>query len=259
MTVRKSAHRGADTWPMRSTPPRSTRGLLVRVVALALCAASGVAIVALLSGSFDETDGRLIGTSLGLGLFTATGAAGQALRPREGAEGALGALTVGASMLAFGLLVVAVWAATDHDEAWRAFGVLAVASLAGSHASVVLRGRRPDDTDVVRGLVAAALLFAAVDALGAALAIGGVVELDGDSARPSAVALVLLLLTSLLAPLLRRAGGGQRPARRKSPLAAPTLADEVVAAVERMEPLTDSPGLRRELTRLRDLARAAGR
>jgi hypothetical protein len=50
---------------------------------LSLCVAALTAIVAVLNGGFDDTDGRVIATSVGFGAFSALGAAGTSPRLQD--------------------------------------------------------------------------------------------------------------------------------------------------------------------------------
>lgn len=100
----------------------SRRGVLLGLAA-GLSVAAAIAIVAILTHSFDRTDARLIGTSLGFSVFSALGAAGTPAR-RRSKLATLGVLTTAAAGLVFALLELAIW---DHGTnwTWRAFGVLA--------------------------------------------------------------------------------------------------------------------------------------
>src|ERR671911_1146660 len=88
----------------------------------ALCVAATTAIAAIMTGDFDDTDWRVIGTSLGFAVFSATGAAGASLRFRDSENlRALGVATMALSAVAFVLLLVAVWD-DGAEDVWRWFG-----------------------------------------------------------------------------------------------------------------------------------------
>jgi hypothetical protein len=75
-----------------------------------LTIAAGAAIVVLLKGDLDETDGRVIPTSLGFAGASATGAAGgRAVSRPSPALRVLGAATLACSVAAFVLLVFGIW------------------------------------------------------------------------------------------------------------------------------------------------------
>jgi hypothetical protein len=246
--------------PETAPPIRRT---LARALVASLCFAAFVAVIALASGSFGDTDWRLISTSLSFAVYSALAASGAAVRLKEhAAAGALGSATVGAAAIGWTMLLVLIWAHVDSEALARFCGVATIAALAGSHASIVLRGARAADTPAISALATASIALGAFDAACGALAVSGAVDADEGSARFMAVMVVLLLLTTALPPILRRVGApGAPPAspwvgRRNGSLE--RLAGEVVAATERIERLDDPAAVRVECRRLRDLARALG-
>ena len=130
------------------------RRLVSRALVAGMCVSGAVAVIALLSGSFDEIHWRVVGTSLGFSVFTCTAAAGAGLRTRshEGLR-TLGSATVAASAAALVTLVGGLWL-DDVDWLWRAFGVAGLAALWTSHASLMLGALRPGDSPAVRRLSA---------------------------------------------------------------------------------------------------------
>jgi hypothetical protein len=247
--------------------PSPIRRVLGWVFVGSLCAAALVAIVALVSDSFDDTDWRLIGTSLSFAVYSALAASGAALRVKEHpVAGPLHLVTVAAAAVAWALLLVLLWAELDDGEALaRTWGVATIAALACSHASVVLRGTRTSDTAAISALVLASIALGALDATAGALAAAGAVEIDEKDplSRLMAVSVVLLLLCTALPVVLRRlrppvdaTPAASWPAPRASTLE--RLAAEVVAATERIEGLDDRDAVRAECRRLRELARSHG-
>ena len=239
--------------------------LVGRALIAGLCAAGFVAIVALATGEFDDTHLRVIGTAFGFSVFAAFAGAGDALRDRaDGGLATIGAATLGVSIAAFVLLLIPLWVAEDDDAAWQAWGVAAVLSLCGSHVSLVLRGARDDDTPAIRTLVTVSLGAAVLLTLFAVLAIAEAFDDVGEGwGRLAAVLLVILLLATALPPLLRRFAVEPAPARAERPAAPttapPSLADELVAAADRIERIEGRADARREAERLRELATRAQR
>src|SRR5215212_2217237 len=92
------------------------RAFAGRALVGGLCIAAGVAVLALLTGDFDETEVRVILTSIGFAVASGTGSAGAVarLRPSEGLR-LVGTATVSASIAAFGLLVLGLW---TNMDAW---------------------------------------------------------------------------------------------------------------------------------------------
>jgi hypothetical protein len=228
-----------------------------------LSGAALVAIAAVLSGDFSDTDGRLILTSIGFALCTSAAAVGASLRLRsEEWLQLLGTVTAALSAATLVLLLVGLWTGDWGSEGvWRAFGCVGLVTIACLHACAVLAARRPSDGELIGWLVAISLLLAGIDTVGALLPISGLVEevderWEDPLAKVTAVSLILLTLTSLLPPLLRRLRVARPPKGANAHLAV-----EVEAIADRIEELTAGPGLRtpeirREAARLRDLARS---
>ena len=161
----------------RTTLRRSLGWALVGGLTIAAVTAS----VALVSGSFDDDDWRVIGTSLGFAVFTAVGAAGVSLRLSGGGrERLLGGVT---------------------------------AALACSHASLVTNARRPTDSDAVSALVTISIGLAAIDAVAGILPLAEVVE---DVEEGVVEVIGVLVVGLLLPPRSRRSSAASRgrPPRR---------------------------------------------
>jgi hypothetical protein len=235
-----------------------------------LCLAAGMAVIALLTGDFGDTETRVILTSIGFAATSGTGSAGATarLRPSERLQ-LLGGATVVASIATFGLLVLGLWTSLDDwgsEGLWRAFGCFGVLAVAGSHACVMLAARRPRDSDAIRLLTIASLAFSAIDTTAAILPIAGLVDdVNEGWARLVGATLVLLVLTSVLPPILRRMRPAAAPAPATAngkPDAAPDFfATAVVQIVDRIDVLNADPGNRSpeigaELKRLRSLAQS---
>lgn len=227
----------------------SARRAVLLGLAAGLSLAAAVAIVALLTHSFDATDARLIGTSLGFSVLSALGAAGAPARRRRGLA-PLGAVTMGVAGLAFGLLELAIWV-IQTTGMWRAFGAVAVLALAVSHASLVLSARRAGDSPTIVRLCAVSVLAGAVDAVVSAVAITGLVHhVSSGEVRLAAALVIVLLLSTALPPILRRAA---------RPPAIPTGRSELVQIARRLEALAPAAGslssdLRVQAARLHSLA-----
>jgi hypothetical protein len=193
-------------------------------VALGVLGSAGWAIVELFSDSIDETDGRVILTSLAFAAASTAGASGLAaiLRPMLGLR-VLGLATLGCSIAAFALLAAMIW----HDDfpfeiretLWRACGCVSVLAIAGGHASLMLRSRRPTDGALVELVTFSSLAFGAIDAAGAFSWLSEITdEISDPWGRRLAAVLVLLIATTVLAPLLRRLQSVSE--ERATPLAA---------------------------------------
>jgi hypothetical protein len=232
-----------------------------RALAAGLTAAALTAVVALLTGSFDDTEVRVILTSIGFAISSATAASGAAQRLRSSAAlRALGTATAALSGAAFILLCLGLWTGDWGSEGiWRAFGCTAVLAVAGAHASIVLGAGRRTDTDLIRSLVVASVALTLLDTVGALLAISGLAgDVAGELAQLFAATLVLLVLASVLPPILRRT---QRTSETVAQTAIQRFAGEVEAVADRIDELNRGPShrapeIRREVDRLRALARS---
>jgi hypothetical protein len=248
----------------------SVRRLLAWALVAALCVAAITASAAILTGDFDETDARVIGTSMGFAVFSATAASGASLRFRESdVLRGLGLATMALSAVSFVLLVMAIWN-DSADDAWQVFGSAALAALACSHASLVGGAARPTDSETVRALGGTSITLAAADAFFGILAVSGAVEEVAEGfGQLMAVLVILLLLTTALPPILRRlqrsAAAPVSPVANLDQAAIPQpLVAEVLAAADRIDSLNADPGnrasdIRRECERLRRLARSHSR
>jgi hypothetical protein len=240
------------------------RRLAGRALVGGLCLAALVAVGALLTGSFDDTDWRVVATSLGFSVFTSTTAAGAALRLRDEPRArALGGATMATSVAAYVLLVAALWV-EDADGLWRAFGIAGLGALWSSHASLVTRARRPADTPLLRRLTALSIVTLGIDTAVGVVALLGLLDgVDGEPfARVLGALLVITVLATALPPILRRIAA-PRPGRPAAvlpdwPGAPGALAVEVAEAAERLSAMELPPQARAEVARLRDLARDAG-
>lgn len=230
-----------------------------------LCISAAVAIVALLTGSWSDTSWRVVGTSLGFSVFTSTAAAGAALRLRpQGWTQVLAVITIGSSAAALLTLLLALW--TDGgDTIWRAFGVAGLAALWSSHASLMLRALRSDDTSAVRRLTITSVVTLGIDtAIGMLAVLGAFEDADSDPiARGLAVLLVITLLSTVLPPLLRRLqtrpeGAPVAASAFGTPRRAGGLAVEVAEVAARLDAMDLPPRAQAEVARLRELARNAG-
>jgi hypothetical protein len=234
-----------------------------------LCFAAAAAVLALITGSFDDTDTRVILTSIGFAIASATGSSGAAarLRPSEGLQ-LLGTATLIASIVAFVLLLAGLWTNMDDwgsEGLWRTFGCVAILGIAGSHACVMLGALRRGDAEVVRWLTLSAIGFAAFDSLAVILPLADLVDdIDEPWPRIFGAALVLLVLTTALPPILRRMQPAARPVPATNGNGAGAddfLASAVIQIADKIDALNSDPGnrspeIQKEVNRLRNLAQS---
>jgi MFS family permease len=226
-----------------------------RALVAGLSVAAAVAVLAVLTGSFSETDWRVIASSVGFGIASATGSAGASARLRpSGRMRLLGTGTLIASGVAFALLLTGLWIDDDSEGLWRAFGCFAVAGFGGAHACVMLGAVRGTDTEAIRRLTRASVTLGAIDTVAVILPLAAIVDDVSDAlGRIFGATVVLLVLTTVLPPILRR----MQPA----PPDSDSVASQVLEIADRIEVLNGDPGnrapeIRAELTRLRKLAQS---
>jgi hypothetical protein len=201
-------------WLHRPAEPEAPAARIARLAGWGLVGgvvgAAAWAVVVLLSREVNETDLRVIATSLGFAAASTTGASGLAAIMRDSLGlRALGVAALGSSIVAFGTFAWVVWDIDfvwDVPETlWRVCACATVLAIAFAHASLMLRGHRPTDTRLVTLVIALSLLCGAVDAGGALLPLAKIVdEVDESWARILGSVLVLLIATTVLVPLLRR-------------------------------------------------------
>jgi hypothetical protein len=237
------------------------RRFVVLCLAGGLALAAMIALIAVLSDSFDRTDRLLVETSVGFSILSAMAAAGARGSTRSPW---IGKTTVAAAIASFVLLLVVLWSDRAGVAAWRTFGTLAVATLAGSHACLVITGRRATDSSLIDGLVITSLATGTLDSLLAALATTGIVaRVDSGFARGLAVLVIVMLLTTLLPPVLRRLPA--RPPGRSAAQVEPAgQVAELLAVAQRLDQVVPRAGhagflIEREAAELRRIVADADR
>jgi hypothetical protein len=234
------------------------RPLLLRILIGALCVAAATAAAALLGGRFDDTDWKVIGTSLLFAVASGTAASGVALRARpEGWAWALGTLTVVASAVTFALVTFGMWGEHDGGGLWRVAGCAAIVAVEAAHASFVVAPLRRGDRDALRAVAGIAVGAGIVSGAGGILPLSGLVpddRFDDGYAQLLGVLLIVQLLCTAVGPLLRRLDRTQGEPPVHEPLdPAQRLAREVAEAADRIERLAPDPRVRAECERLRRL------
>ena len=193
--------------------PELRRLLLVgTVTALSLTAL--FAIFALLAGSFDETQVRILATTGGFGLASLLAMPGTRLL-EQGRHVDLGRLVVSLAALSFVLELWAVWIATESATSWKAFGVAVSFTVAVAQIANSLARRRPSDPDSIRLLGLGAGVCAIVLALLVSNAALAEVD-DSGYYRFLGVVAVLDVLLASLQPVVRRFGAPAAPSSRAS-------------------------------------------
>ncbi len=166
-----------------------------------LVAAALISLVAILRGSFSDTDGRILGTLGSLLYCGAASLSGLALVDRRVVP-ALGWAMVGLSTVTFALLVAAIWEwPADDDTQWRLAMSAALYLLAGLVATTgLLLTTRP----ALQRLASAAGVLTALAVSLTLVPIWRDEDPGSTLAKAMGVAWILAALAYLLAPVLQR-------------------------------------------------------
>lgn len=187
------------------------RKLLLAAIVGALCLTAAIAVVVLLSGRFDDTSWRILGTTSALSFFGLLAVpVGMLLERRRAVALAYtsGALT-GAAFL---LTLVVIWRDWENGVG-KLWGVTMTLALAAAQAAVVEARRRDSDTAGISALVALSVLTGVLLATMGIAAILTEVD-DGTYYRAlGALAVVDVLLVTVTAVLRRGAGPAADPYR----------------------------------------------
>jgi fucose 4-O-acetylase-like acetyltransferase len=175
-----------------------------------------VAIWALITGSFDSTSARLVGSALAAALATLSGLAGATALGRTDRRHTLGQATIAVSCIALALAAALIWipAAEDSETIARALGISIAAMIAGAHASLMLSRLAAEDASAVQTLTKLAVGSASLAALLMSCLL--LFVSDGVASgvwRLFGVLIVIAVLTTLLTPLARRMAPTTNPAR----------------------------------------------
>jgi hypothetical protein len=187
----------------------SARRLLLLAVVTALSLTALIAILALLTGSFGETQGKILATTGGFALASLFAMRGTILLD-QGRHRDLGWTVVALSALAFLLEVKVVWIDDGGSEVtWKALAITAGFAGALGQIATSLARRRPSDPPSLRPLSwAAGACALTVEAL---IAFAAIEEVDdGDYYRFLGAVFILDVLLVALEAVVRRLGA--RPA-----------------------------------------------
>ncbi len=195
--------------PTRSRPRSQGTRRAGKVLAAGLCTAAALAILVLITGSFDEVDARVLASEFGLVLGTLGGLAGSVVLQSKGPRRRLGQVTIAVASLALALAAVLIWVpgALDSDFLDRSLVITSAAMLACAHASLMYSRRRCEDSSMIRAMTRIAVGSTSSAALlTGCLMVFATRDPGGGVWRSLGVLVVIAVLTTLLAPLARRIG-----------------------------------------------------
>ena len=185
------------------------RKILLLAVTALLCAAALLAIAILLVGRFDETERRVVATTLLLAGYGVVALPGAVLldqgRRRRLAEGAV-ALAAAAAALA----IASVWGFSDTEAVGKSVGTATILAVAAAQAAGLSARQREHDPPLVQWFFAASCVTATI-AAGAAVALLWAQPSGSLYVRLLGALVVLDLLLVALQPLtVALASGGIR-------------------------------------------------
>jgi hypothetical protein len=178
------------------------RPLLLVATVSALSLTALVAIVALLTSDFGDTQLRILATTGGFGLASLIAMRGTALLDQR-RHVALGRTVIGLCALSFLIELAILWLYIDSEEAWKSYVcAIAFAVALGQIAGMIAR-RRETDPPSIGPIVWAAGTCGVISAVMATAA--ALLEIDnGGYYRGFAVVVVLNVLLITLQPVVRR-------------------------------------------------------
>ena len=174
--------------------------LLALLAALAMNALIGIIIV--LKGDFGDTEGKLLGTTFGLALFTVL-AIPSTVQLGRGRFYALSGFGISVSVIAFILAVSAIWSDGAFEDVFLTklmvtFGVMAFAS---NHAALLLLASATPK--VIKVTLFATITMLVVIAVALITSVW-LEDLPKEIARPLTVFAILDVLGSMAVPMLSK-------------------------------------------------------
>jgi hypothetical protein len=180
------------------------RKLLLSAIVAALCLTAAIAVVVLLSGHFDETSWRILGTTSAISFFGLLGVPVGMLLER-GRAVTLARVSGVLTSAAFVLTLAVIWRhwANGVGKTW---GVVLTLAVAAAQAAAVEARRRDNDTPAISLLTAGSMLTGGVLAAMGVLAI--LTEIDNGTFYRAlgAVAVIDVALLAIVAVLRRGVG-----------------------------------------------------
>jgi hypothetical protein len=180
---------------------KATRWALISLLSsLAVSALIGIGII--LKGDFGDTEGKLLGTTITLGLFTVLAIPGTIQLGRDRYYALAGTAVVSA-ILAFILMVVAIWSDGPFESEYlnKVMVTVTVVAFASNHVALLLLAT--STSRVIRGI--SMTTFALIGFISITLIISmWTEELPEELGRLVAVLAILDVLGSLAIPMLSK-------------------------------------------------------
>jgi hypothetical protein len=180
------------------------RKLLLAAIVAALCLTAAIAVVVLLSGHFDETSWRILGTTSAISFFGLLGVPVGMLLER-GRAVTLARISGVLTSAAFALTLAVIWRhwANGVGKTW---GVVLTLAVAAAQAAAVEARRRDNDTPAISLLTAGSMLTGGVLAAMGVMAILTEIHNGTFYRALGAVAVIDVALLAIVAVLRRGVG-----------------------------------------------------
>jgi hypothetical protein len=189
----------------------SVRRLFLFALVTSMCATAALAVGILLFSEFDETSGRVLGTTGALAFFSLLALPAGVLLDR-GLAAPLGWISLGLSAVGLVLVLVLLW--VDWDDApeglLKSTLTVAVFAAAAAQACATTSRLREEDARSVRWMYTAGLAASAALATMASAAAWAEID-EGGFYRVLAALAVVGVLVTLLQPILRKTTAPRLP------------------------------------------------
>jgi len=178
------------------------RRILLRIAIVAMCVIALIAIVAVITGKFDDTQAKILISTLAVVVYSLLAMGTSSIAQQRPLLAVLGWAACGVGLV---LALLAIWIAWDggHDGLWRALLIALVVAFTVAHASMIDARKRDSDGGMVRAIRLATT--ATVVLVGVLVTLACTVEGLPDSYyRALGVVGVLDVLGTVVLPIARK-------------------------------------------------------
>jgi hypothetical protein len=182
----------------------SGKQLLVYLTITSLAATAALAIGVLLLGDFDDTEARVLLTTLAISVSGVLGLPAAVLL-EQGRSPVLAWASITLTVVLFAAFEIMVWQNEDSEPGWKFVGTLAAVTVASTQISALTTRLRAGDRPSVRKVYASAVALVVVIAVLVVAAIWEEID-DATYYRILAALAVLNVLLVVVQPFLRKLG-----------------------------------------------------
>jgi hypothetical protein len=182
----------------------SGKQLLVYLTITSLAATAALAIGVLLLGDFDDTEARVLLTTLAISVSGLLGLPAAVLL-EQGRSPVLAWASITLTVVLFAAFEIMLWQNEDSEPGWKFVGTLAAVTVASTQISALTTRLRAGDRPSVRKVYASAVALVVVIAVLVVAAIWEEID-DATYYRILAALAVLNVLLVVVQPFLRKLG-----------------------------------------------------